>query len=402
MDRLHTAIRPYAWGSRTALAEMQGRPVPTPGPEAELWAGAHPGAPSAVLRDGREVRLDHVLAADPARELGPDVVAEYGACLPFLLKILAVDAPISLQAHPDAAQARAGFAAEEAAGIPRDAPNRNFKDASAKPELVCAVTPFEALCGFRSLPETLRLLDTLSADWGVGPLTAYADPLRTGGTAALRAVVGSLLQLEGPARHRLVDAVGEGCAAAAEKYPESADARTYARVADLAERHPGDTGVVVALLLNHIWLEPGEAVFVPAGSLHAYLAGVGVEVLANSDNVLRGGLTPKHIDRDALLEVLRYDTGPVFPVRPVSGGEGARRWQTPAREFTLTELAVDGRVVLETGRPQIVLCVDGHVDVCGTGPVVDLSGGGAAFVSASDPAVTLTGRALVYVAAPGI
>jgi mannose-6-phosphate isomerase len=400
---LHTAIRPYAWGSRTALAQMQGRPAPTPGPEAELWAGAHPGAPSSVLRDGQPVRLDHVLSADPAQELGPDVVAEFGACLPFLLKVLAVDAPLSLQAHPDAAQARTGFAAEEAAGIPRDGDRRNYRDASPKPELICALTRFEALCGFRALPETLRLLDELTADWGVGPLAAYTGPLRDGGAAALRAVVGGLLQLDGPDRHRLVDAVGEGCAAVAAKLPDGADTRTYARIADLAERHPGDTGVVVALLLNHVWLEPGEAIFVPAGSLHAYLSGVGVEVMANSDNVLRGGLTPKHIDRDALLEVLRYDSGPVVPVRPAEDGRtGMRRWQTPAREFALTELSLDGSVVLGAGRPQIVLCVEGHVQVSGAGPVVDLAGGGAAFVSASDPAVTLTGQALVYVAAPGI
>jgi mannose-6-phosphate isomerase len=401
VDTLQTTIRPYAWGSRTALAHLQGRPVPSPGPEAELWAGAHPGAPSRVVRDGRTVTLDRVLAADPVRELGPEVVAEFGACLPFLLKVLAVDAPLSLQAHPDAEQARVGFAAEEAAGVPRAASHRNYKDGSPKPELVCAVTPFEALCGFRAVPETVRLLDHLLGGWGVEALAPYAAPLREDGAAALREVVTALLCLDGPGRDRLVDAVGEACVKAADGADGPADARTYARIADLAERHPGDPGVVVALLLNHVWLEPGEAFFVPAGSLHAYLGGVGVEVMANSDNTLRGGLTGKHVDREALLGVLRFDAGPIRPVPAVDTGD-TRRWPTPAREFALERIDVAGPVALPAGRPQILLCMAGTATVEAGGAAVELGSGGAVFLSASDPAATVTGRGLVFRAAPGL
>jgi mannose-6-phosphate isomerase len=426
VDRLYTTIRPYAWGSRTALAQMQGRPAPADGPEAELWAGAHPGAPSRVVRDGRLRDLGAVLGADPAGELGPGVVAEFGAQLPYLLKVLAVAEPLSLQAHPDAAQARAGFAAEEAAGTPRDAATRTYRDPSPKPELICALTPFEALCGFREVVDTVRLLDHLQDTWGVAPLVPYAERLRTGGAGALRDVVGGLLRLDGAARERLVAAVGEACAGAAEKPaadpgdpgdpgdpaaragpadpdgPDSAaDTRTYGRIADLAERHPGDPGVVVALLLNHLWLAPGEAVFVPAGYLHAYLQGVGVEVMANSDNVLRGGLTPKHIDHDALLGVLRFDAGPIRPVRRVDDGRGMQRWVTPAREFSLGRLAVDGTLTVGGGTPQILLCVDGAVRAAAGGTEVDLTGGFAAFVPAADPVVTLSGRGVVFRAAPG-
>jgi mannose-6-phosphate isomerase len=439
VDRLYTTIRPYAWGSRTALAEMQGRPSPSDGPEAELWAGAHPGAPSRVVRDGRMVDLGTVLAADPAGELGPAVVAEFGAHLPYLLKVLAVAEPLSLQAHPDAEQARAGFAAEEAAGVPRDGGTRTYRDPSAKPELVCALTPFEALCGFREVDGTVRLLDHLQNTWGVAPLVPYVDRLRAGGAGALRDVVAALLRLGGPARERLVAAVGEACAGAAEKPGDArlvgaapgpgaapvpgsgpgprcgpgtgdglGDVRaepgtgTYGRIADLAERHPGDPGVVVALLLNHVVLEPGEAIFVPAGSLHAYLRGVGVEVMANSDNVLRGGLTPKHIDTDALLGVLRFDAGPVHPVRRVAEGGGLQRWAAPAREFSLCRVAVDGTVEVDGGVPQILLCVEGEVRATAGGAEVVLTGGVAAFVSASDPAVTLSGRGVVFRACPGV
>jgi mannose-6-phosphate isomerase len=411
VDRLYTTIRPYAWGSRTALAALQGRPAPADGPEAELWMGSHSGAPSRVIRDGREVELGVVLAADPAGELGADVVAEFGAHLPYLLKVLAVAEPLSLQAHPDAEQARAGFAAEEAAGVPRDAPGRRYRDPSPKPELICALTPFEALCGFREVAETVGLLDHLQRTWGVSPVMPYAERLRAGGADALRDVVGGLLRLGGAARDALVAAVGEACAGAAEKAhgvgddasggAGDADTRTYGRIADLAERHPGDPGVVVALLLNHLWLEPGEAVFVPAGSLHAYLQGVGVEVMANSDNVLRGGLTSKHIDHDALLGVLRFDAGPVHPVRRVPEGPGVRRWTTPAREFSLCRVAVDGTVSFDGGLPQILLCVEGTVRATAGGTTVDLTGGAAAFVPASDPVVTLSGRGVVFRAAPG-
>jgi mannose-6-phosphate isomerase len=405
VDRLYTTIRPYAWGSRTALAELQGRPSPADGPEAELWIGSHSGAPSRIVRDGRTQDLGVLLAADPVGELGPGVVQRFGPHLPYLLKVLAVAEPLSLQAHPDAVQARAGFAAEEAAGVPRDAVARNYRDPSPKPELVCALTRFETLCGFREVVETVRLLDHLQAIWGVAPLEPYAERLRADGAGALREVVDRLLRLGEVARDRLVAAVGEACAGAAAKADdagaEDADTRTYARIADLAERHPGDPGVAVALLLNHVWLEPGEAIFVPAGSLHAYLHGVAVEVMANSDNVLRGGLTTKHVDPDALMGVLRFDAGPVHPVRRVEDDGGLRQWATPAREFSLVRVAVDGSATLDGGVPQLLLCVAGGVRAAAGGTEVELTGGTAAFVSASDPPVTLTGSGIVFRAAPG-
>jgi mannose-6-phosphate isomerase len=394
VDRLYTTIRPYAWGSRTALARLQGRPAPADGPEAELWAGAHPGAPSHVVRAGRRVELGEVLAADPAGELGPAVVATFGARLPYLLKVLAVEEPLSLQVHPDAAQARAGFAAEEEAGIPRDAPTRTYRDTSPKPELLVAVTAFETLCGFRPVADTVRVLDRLVA--GAPLLAPYVDDLRAD---RLRDVVTTLLRLAGPAREDLVGTVGDACAKAAVDDPATV---AYASTADLARRHPGDPGVVVALLLNHLRLEPGEAVFVPAGSLHAHLQGVGVEIMASSDNVVRGGLTPKHIDLDALLGVLRFGATPVVPVPRVSDGPGTWRWPTSALEFSLRRTVLHGNsVTLEVGVPQIVLCMEGRVTLSGPAGAVELGGGDAAFVPARDPEVTLGGTGVVFRAVPG-
>jgi mannose-6-phosphate isomerase len=402
VDRLETTIRPYAWGSRTALAQLQGRPAPTDGPEAELWAGAHPGAPSRVVRGGRTALLGDVLAADPAGELGAEVTAEFGPRLPFLLKLLAVSEPLSLQVHPDADQARAGFAAEERAGIPRDAPFRTYRDASPKPELLCAVTPFEALCGFRPVDQTVRLLDRLTDGWGVTPLVRYAEPLRAEGARALRPVVTSLLQLEGPAPDELVGVVGEACAKASSDSDDDSVADVYACVADLARRHPGDPGVVVALLLNHVRLAPGDAIFVPAGSLHAYVHGVGVEIMASSDNVLRGGLTPKHIDPDALLGVLRFEAAEVVPVPPSDDGAGTRSWPTRAREFALARTTLrDVSVRLPAGVPQIVLCLEGQVTMSSAVASLELRGGDAVFVPAGDPEVTLTGPGVVFRATPG-
>jgi mannose-6-phosphate isomerase len=401
VDKLETTIRPYAWGSRTALARLQGRPAPADGPEAELWAGAHPGAPSRVVRDGRRALLGEVLAADPVRELGTEVVAEFGPRLPFLLKVLAVSEPLSLQVHPDEDQARAGFAADESAGIPRDAPSRTYRDASPKPELLCAVTPFEALCGFRPVARTVELLDRLTDGWGVAPLAPYVEPLRAGGARALRPVVTTLLQLAGPARDELVGAVGEACAKAADAGDDSA-AEVYACVADLARRHPGDPGVVVALLLNYLRLDPGEAVFVPAGSLHAYLHGLGVEIMASSDNVLRGGLTPKHIDLDALLGVLRFEESEVAPVLSADDGAGTRTWPMAVREFALARTTLRDRpVVLAAGVPQIVLCLEGRVTMSNADASIGLRGGDAVFVPAGDPPVTLTGPGVVFRATPG-
>jgi mannose-6-phosphate isomerase len=383
IEVVEAPIRPYAWGSRTAIASLQGRPVPTAEPEAELWLGAHPGAPAVLAGSG--MPLDRAVAADPEGLLGTGVAQRFGGRLPFLLKVLAAEAPLSLQAHPDLAQARAGFAAEEAAGVPLGAPNRTYVDANHKPELLVAVEPFDALCGFRAPAESARLLAALR----VAALGEVVDALRLSDVAtALHGAVSQLLELPESVVAAVVSA--------------AADRPDYELVGELAKRYPGDPGVVLALLLNRVTLAPGEAVWMPAGNLHAYLHGLGVEIMAASDNVLRGGLTPKHVNVPELLRVLRYEVLSDAVLRPVEVAPGVVTWPVPIDDFALYRATVDGSPVeLPGGGPRIVLCLRGEATVdCGA-TAVRLRGCDAAFVRASSKPVLVTGSAEVFQASVG-
>lgn len=347
MDRLTNTIRPYAWGSTTAIPALLGV-EPSGEPQAEMWMGAHPGAPSRLDRGAGETTLPAVIDADPERELGAAAVAKFGPRLPFLLKLLAAGSPLSLQVHPDLAQARAGFADEEARGVPIDAGHRNYKDPNHKPELICALTPFSGLCGFRRPLEAAALLDGL----GVDSLKPYVDLLHAHPEeAALREMLTAVL---GGDRAEMARTVNE-VAAAAERL-----GGPYEPYASLVHEYPGDPGVIAAMLLNHVELQPGEAMFLGAGVPHAYLDGLGVELLANSDNVLRAGLTPKHVDVPELLRVVRFESGDPALLRPE--GDAEEVYETPTDEFRLSRfaLAPGGEPrVLPSGAPQILLCTAG-------------------------------------------
>lgn len=384
MWQITGAVRHYPWGSRTVIPELLGLPVPAEQPYAELWMGAHPDDPSR-LSDGRG--LDVAIAADPDRLLGPAVAARFGPRLPFLLKVLAADTPLSLQAHPTSAQAQAGFAAEEAAGIPRDDPTRTFTDPHHKPELLVALTTFEALCGFRPVEESLHCLAKLQ----VPELKPTIAALARGG---LRAAVPQLLALSGKRLTELVETV----AVAAARFVNAADPEfinTYQWAANLAHAYPSDPGVVISLMCNHLKLSPGEAVFLPAGNLHAYLAGAGVEVMASSDNVLRGGLTSKHVDLAALIEVLDFTDGRVSVLHPVLG-PGGLRYPVPVEDFDLTVCQLDqGSGTLTTSGPQVLLCTEGRAVLASADGELVLETGYSAFVPAGDP-LTAHGPAVLY------
>ena len=384
MWQLTGAVRYYPWGSRTVIPELLGTPFPAQRPHAELWMGAHPDEPS-VLADGRP--LDKAIAEAPEALLGAPVAASFGARLPFLMKVLAADTPLSLQAHPTMAQAEAGFAAEEAAGIAHDDPTRTFKDPYHKPELLLALTTFEALCGFRPVEESLHCLAKLQ----VPELKPTIAALARGG---LRAAVPQLLALSGKRRAVLVAAV----AASAARYVAAADpefVNTYRWASRLAETYPGDPGVVISLMCNHLKLAPGEAVFLPAGNLHAYLSGAGVEVMASSDNVLRGGLTGKHVDLAALIEVLDFADGKVPVLHPVLG-PGGLRYPVPVEEFDLTRCQLDRSPgTLTTRGPQVMICTEGRVVLASADGEVVLEKGQSAFVPAGEP-ISASGPAVLY------
>ena len=390
--QLDGVIRPYAWGSRTAIPALLGLP-PSDEPAAELWLGAHPDDPSRV----GDTTLDQLIAEDPERLLGPQVVAAFGPRLPFLLKVLAAETALSIQVHPNLVQAQAGYAAEDAAGVPHGAPQRNYKDPNHKPELLCALTEFDALCGFRPVAATLRLLDALE----VAELAPYRDQLAREG---LRATFTALLELADPAP--LVEAVAAGL--------PRLDGTPWATLGPALSRvagdFPSDRGLVVALLLNFVRLAPGEAIFLAAGNVHAYLHGVGVEILANSDNVLRCGLTPKHIDIPELLRITDF-AELTEPRCPDQGLEFGHEFRVPVADFALYSADLDayrkpGRSAGscstgDPGKPYLVLCTSGAVTVDVAGPAVELRPGRAAFVAAGEAAFTLTGTGETFLATVG-
>ncbi|MGW3806260.1 mannose-6-phosphate isomerase, class I [Micromonospora sp. NPDC005113] len=386
MELLYGPIRDYAWGSRSAIALLQGRPVPSAGPEAELWLGAHPGAPASVERAGLRVSLCDLVRDEPGQWLGQRVSERFGTRLPFLLKVLAADAPLSLQAHPDAEQARAGYAAD--AGRPPG--ERNYSDPHHKPELLVALTPFEALCGFRDPTVSAEAL----AAFGVPALAPVVAALRTG-PVGLRAAVQTLLAWPVPERDELLGSV----------LAASADGPDAELAHRLAAAYPGDPGVLVALLLHHLRLTPGEAIWMPAGNLHAYLSGCGVEIMAASDNVLRGGLTPKRVDVDELLRVLRFEVleDPVRAAQPV--GPGVECWPVPVDDFALHRVRVGTAVpsvTLPLPGPRVVLCGAGSVTVDDGAGALTLASGQAAIGTAAGEPLRVSGDGEAYVATAGL
>lgn len=393
--RLECTVQRYAWGDRSTLPALLGIPGDG-GPYAELWMGAHPGAPSLI--DGHA--LNELIAADPERYLGvgfPVGGTTARRELPMLFKVLAAAHPLSVQAHPSTTQAAAGFGREQALGLPLDAPNRTYRDANHKPELLCAVTRFEARCGFRPIDETLALLDEIACD-AVAPLQ---DLLRraVGGTvepkAALAAGLRWLLELDREQSAALTSAV---VAAALDGAQGSRYEHERLACGPLAAAFPGDIGVIVLLLLNRVLLEPGQALFLGPGVLHAYLGGVGMELMANSDNVVRGGLTSKHVDIDELLRIVDTTPGAAAIETPISP---VHTFSTPAPEFSLTRVELDESTDLLVAGPAIVLLTAGAAWLDGYGPVRK---GEPLFIEAAEGARTLKGTAaagLGWIARPG-
>ena len=395
MQLLHSTPRAYSWGSRTLIPELLGEET-SEHPVAELWFGAHPAAPSTV--GGRA--LDEVIAQQPAAQLGERVEGEYSSQLPFLLKILAAAEPLSLQAHPTKEQAEEGFERDNAAGLSLTAPERNYRDNNHKPELIVALTDFYAMVGFRPLAETRKLFAALNSP----ELDRYLSMLSEGeeeDAENYRALFTTWITIPAHSRKELIAAViqaGEKLVAEAEDGDWKAG--VMSTVIDINEQYPGDIGVLGALLLNHITLQPGEAVYLDAGQLHAYVSGLGVEIMANSDNVLRGGLTSKYVDVPELVKVLSFaaiDNPRVSQLEvneaPSISGGSAWAYPVPIGEFAITrcDLEAKGTVDVDYDGPTIVLCTDGEVVLSnGQDEDIALTPGRAAWLPASDPRTRVT------------
>ena len=421
MYELENVLRPYAWGSRTAIAELLGRPA-SGGPEAELWVGAHPDSPSIALTpasggagrhtpdvaDGGRLALDTLIAEDPEHHLGSASVTAFGPRLPFLLKVLAAETPLSLQVHPTLAQAREGFAREEAAGVDPAAPDRNYKDAFHKPEMIFALTPFEALCGFRPPAESRAVFRHLAACFDLAGLELprlvpqlLEDLAQPDESAALRSAFERLIT----GGEDVSDATAMIVAALVSGAPMATHVAELTTAVNLNADYPGDPGVLISLLLNRISLAPGEAVYLPAGNVHAYLRGLGIEVMASSDNVLRGGLTPKFVDVPELLKTVAFEAVgvPVLPAETTMLGQ--ELFRPPFREFQLQriELAPGAEPVpLAQAGAAVVIVTAGSVRLDSPKGELRLERGASAFLPAAEAPVNVhavtgaTGTALAF------
>jgi mannose-6-phosphate isomerase len=352
--QMDNPIQTYAWGSRTAIADLMGQKSPSAQPQAEIWMGAHPKAPSKVWCEERWQPLDQLISQYPVEMLGAKVAHRFDSTLPYLFKVLAIGQPLSIQAHPDKKQAIEGFRRENLENIDLDAPNRNYKDQHHKPECICALTPFWGACGFRTLPEMIALLGPV---WPLPYNHVLTTLSRSFNPKGLRLLFQQLMHMKDKERKEMVALLVEN----ALKLKENNIA--YDWIVRLNDRYPGDVGVLSPLLLNLIQLDPGEAIFLPSKQLHAYLDGLGIELMANSDNVLRGGLTPKYVDVDELMAIL--DFNPQRPdklaYRVEKGAE--KSFHSPAEEFALCELSTTDSAPCQSGNrrkgAEIVLCVEG-------------------------------------------
>lgn len=377
---LDNTVQKYDWGSRTAIPEFLGAPNPSREPFAELWIGAHDRAPSKVLQQGRRIPLNRLIAEDPTRWLGPRIEKQFGR-MPFLLKVLAAAEPLSIQCHPSVAQAQAGFALEESSGLPRTARTRNYRDDNHKPELMCALSTFTALKGFRAQ-------DVIAADLRQLQIPELTEAAEQVSVAAMYRHV-----MELPLARK------ETIAALAAERARALEADSFQWIARLAEIHPKDIGVLTPAFLNLVELSRDEAIYLGAGELHAYLGGVGVELMANSDNVIRGGLTQKHVDVDELLRILDPRTGEPEVLHAKSLAPGLRTFETPAPDFALSivDLAADTPQDFTTDGIELVLVADGHATfVPAGGAAVQASKGGAVVVAGAVPAYHVEGSARLY------
>jgi mannose-6-phosphate isomerase len=357
MFRLKNQIKHYDWGSPDDIPGLIGADNPSGEPWAELWMGVHPAGASRITCGDHEMILGDLIAEDPPLYLGKEA-AEHFDKLPFLFKLLAASRPLSIQAHPNQEQAKRGFERENLAGIPRDAPSRNYRDPNHKPEIICALKPFRAMCGFRAPEEILKRLESLFAACPsiAAELVSLTDSLGSGEkSAALKTFFGALFNLPAETRRNLTDSV----LGVRDKNQKDFE-EEWSCAAWFAELYPEDPAIISPFYLNLIDLKEGDAVYLPAGVLHAYIQGFGVELMADSDNVLRGGLTPKHVDINELMETL--DFSPFSPeiLSPLPVSPGVFRYPSPVREFTLYVIkGAGGKISSGVKGPLIVIVTEG-------------------------------------------
>lgn len=389
---LKNTVQEYAWGSCTAIAELMGQPSRADQPQAELWMGAHPKAPSLVSTENGWEPLTDLIQAHPIDTLGRGVAEKFDGKLPYLFKVLAAAEPLSIQAHPGEADAQAGYAREETRGIPFDDFERNYKDPHHKPECLCALTPFWGLCGFRNVSETTTLLHQLCPE-SLGESFHLLE--KNTPANSIQIFFRAIMDMDSQKQAEIVHEAVRHARLVKHERPE------YDWVIRLHHAYPSDIGVIFPILLNLVHLQPGQALFLEQGELHAYLNGVGIEIMANSDNVLRGGLTSKHVDVVELMRILSFKEKAVDILLPENREQHAGVYRTPAREFELSVINLDAGEKY-TGRGhesiEILLCTSGEHRIAETGnmkPLI-LDKGASVLIPAAVPGYSIQGNGVIY------
>lgn len=388
---LKNSIQEYAWGSHTAIADLTGQALPSKKPQAELWMGAHPKAPSLVRCGNRWISLLELIRKNPVEMLGKIVSEKYNNQLPYLFKVLAVARALSIQAHPDLEQARRGFARENHNKIPMDAFNRNYRDLNHKPECICALTRFWGLNGFRRVPDIVSRMRKVS-----GPELSkeISDLENTPDPKGLQRFFENFMTLDAARKKIVINKAIQN----AEKL--SGDDPVYEWMVKLYDEYPGDTGIFAPVLLNLICLEPGHAMFIKSGVLHAYLEGMGVEIMANSDNVVRGGLTPKYSDVPDLGRILSFTGKSPEVLVPLAKNSLESVYPCPAKEFILSKIRLDGSKIYQSPADrslEIILCIKGKGYILdGKNRALELKKGTAVMVPAAVRKYTVKGKLLLY------
>lgn len=369
---MQNPIQGYDWGSHDALTTLFGIPNPAGKPQAELWMGAHPNGCSEVMLAGQAQKLSTLIENAPAAVLGEATQTRFGS-LPFLFKVLCAEKALSIQVHPSKAQAEAGFAKEEAAGISPKAANRNYKDPNHKPELVFALTPYQAMNGFRAIPAILALFERVKLPALAELVAALAASQNEAG---LQHFFHQLLVLAGARKEEAL--TGLLAFAAAHQ-----DEETFALITSLAAQYPGDVGLFSPLLLNVVTLQPGQAMYLEACTPHAYVRGTGLEIMANSDNVLRAGLTPKYIDVAELLDCTRFVAKPDDQILlDPSVDSAVQHFRVPVPDFTFSVYPAGGHQLITTSA-EILFAIDGTVTLQQGEQSLRLEKGQSAFIPAA-------------------
>jgi mannose-6-phosphate isomerase len=388
---MQNPVQQYAWGSRSFIQNLIGRHDLLGTPVAELWMGAHPKAPSRLETPSGLISLADFISSDPVASLGH---GRHTGQLPFLMKVLAADEPLSIQAHPGLEQAREGFERETRMGLPLDSPLRNYRDPNHKPELICALTEFKALCGFRPYDE---IGGYFGSALPTGLPSSFSQFAVTRSGTAFRAFFHDLLALE---REQALALVGLALSRLDKGTGIPIGIAECCRY--LQCFHPGDIGVLAPFFLNLVTLQPGQALFLPAGVLHSYLGGAGIELMANSDNVLRGGLTPKHVDVPELCRVLDVSPHPLDVLNPQPLGDGFHDYPVPVREFRLRKLNLEGprtKQIDTDDKPIMILCISGEalISTANRAPI-SLGQGQSLFAAADAGRLSLSGFASLVLA----